>query len=396
VRISDVRLFEVSGLATGLPRSVERQVGALDLYDQFRTRPAQRRASGGNESSETVQAIYVQVDTDDGVSGIFGPIFQDQAYQIDTRLRPLLLGADALAVEKLWDIMARHDRHGRKGYMMMAISAVDIALWDLRGKAMGLPVYRILGGPTRDAIPAYASMLGHSLVPEDIVARAQAALAEGYGAQKWFFRYGPGEGRSALEKNMALVRTVREAVGPNADIMFDAWMGWDLPFSVEMGRRMADYSPRWMEEPLQPDRIESYAELRRQSPTPVAAGEHVYTRWGFFDYLRSDAIDVIQADPDWTGGITEMLKICALASAYGRQVIPHGHSVAPALHVIASQSPAICPMLEYLEIHNPQKQFFHKNKLMPQNGIVQLPMGPGIGIELDPDIITDRRDLCWH
>ena len=349
MKISDVRLVELSGrIDAALQSSEERQVGALDLFPEYRQRTVTPLSAAELADTRPIQAIYVRIDTDEGITGTFGPIMADQAFQIDTRLRPHLIGQDPLAVEHLWDVMARHDRHARKGYMMMAISAVDIALWDIRGIAAGMPVYRLLGGPTRDAIPAYGSTLGSSVQPDRVLAYAQQLVAEGYEAQKWFFRYGPGDGRGAIEANMELVRTAREAVGDDVDLMFDAWLGWDVPFSIEMGKRMAPYHPRWLEEPVQPDRIESYAEIRRATGIPIAGGEHEYTRWGFKVLLDAEGVDVIQADPDWTGGISEMVKICALGSAYDKQVIPHGHSVLPALHIIASQSPAVCPMLEYL------------------------------------------------
>ncbi|MFH1086565.1 MAG: enolase C-terminal domain-like protein [Chloroflexota bacterium] len=321
---------------------------------------------------------------------------RDQAFQIDTRLRPHLIGRDPLAVERLWDVLIRHDRHGRKGYMAMAISAVDIALWDIRGKAAGMPVYRLLGGPTREAVPAYASTLGYSHAPNRVRERAQAFKAEGYVAQKWFFRYGPGDGPAAIERNMALVRTLRDAVGYDTDLMFDAWLGWDVPFAIQMCRLMAPYRPRWMEEPLQPDRIHGYAEVRAHAEgVPIAAGEHEYTRWGFKALLDAGAIDVVQADPDWAGGITEMVKIIALASAYDVQVAPHGHSVLPALHLIAAQSPAVCPFLEYLLLHNVNKQWFHTQLYAPQGGWVALPTAPGLGLALDPAKVEAQEELHW-
>ncbi|MGI5916718.1 MAG: enolase C-terminal domain-like protein [Anaerolineae bacterium] len=396
MQITDIRLVKLYGtLDSSVMTPEERQIGALDLYPEFRDRQVSPSADGTADGTP-IESIYIHIDTDEGITGTFGPIFRDVAFQIDMRLRPYLIGQDPLAGERIWDVLSRHDRHARKGTLMMAISAVDIALWDLRGKAAGMPVYRLLGGPTRDAVPAYASMLGHSLEPDRVVERATQFKAMGYKAQKWFFRYGPSHGREAIEKNMTLVRLLRETVGDDIDLMFDAWLGWDVPFAIEMGRRMAEYSPRWLEEPVAPDRIGGYAEIRRATGIPIAGGEHEYTRWGFKVLLDAEGVDVVQADPDWTGGISEMLKICALCSAYERPVFPHGHSVLPALHIIASQSPAVCPMLEYLVIHNESKQWFHKIKYRPENGIVALPTAPGLGIELDEERIKAREDLRWR
>jgi L-rhamnonate dehydratase len=396
MEITDVRLIKVHGhIDRALRATEERQVGALDLFPEYRQRTVSPRSGADLEGAEPIDAIYVQIDTDEEITGTFGPLFEDQAYQINRRLRPYLLGQDPIAVEHLWDVMARHDRHARKGYLMMAISAVDIALWDIRGKAAGMPVYRLLGGPTREAVPAYVSTLGYSLKPEKVRERAQHFAAQGYKAQKWFFRYGPGDGREAIARNMELVRTLRETLGDGSDLMFDAWLGWDVPFAIEMAQRMAPYRPRWLEEPVQPDRIEAYARIRREGGIPIAGGEHEYTRWGFKVLLDAQGVDVVQADPDWTGGITELVKICALASAYDKPVIPHGHSVVPALHVIASQSPAVCPLLEYLVLHNQAKQWFHKETFMPENGVVRLPTEPGLSIELDPERVERQETLHW-
>jgi L-rhamnonate dehydratase len=393
MKITDVRLVRLHGLVDDPgPRSVERQVGALDLYPEYREQGARTAPAA---EPQPISEIYLEVDTDEGLTGTWGPIMVDQAFQIATHLKRHLIGRDPIATERIWDVLSRQDRHARKGYMMMAISAVDLALWDIRGKAAGVPVYRLLGGPTRDAVPAYGSCLGYSLAPDDVRREAAALKAEGYTAQKWFFRYGPGHGRGALEENMALVRTLREAVGDDVDLMFDAWLGWDVPFSIEMGRRMAPYSPRWLEEPVPPDRLDAYREIRRQTGIPIAGGEHEYTRWGFKALLDAEGVDVVQADPDWTGGLTETVKICALVSAYGKQVVPHGHSVLPALHLIAAQSPEVCPFLEYLILHNTRKQWFHKKKFMPVHGQVRLPEGPGLGIEIDPDRVTRRETLHW-
>ncbi len=365
MKITAIRLSRLNG---EMPRRLyaveERQVGALDVLHDYRDRTVTPPTGAELDAMVPVSEVYLEIDTDEGITGIFGPIFEDQAFQIDTRLRPHLIGRDPLASEYLWDVMDRHDRHARRGTLMMAISAVDIALWDIRGKAAGLPIYRLLGGPPRQAVPAYVSTLGYSLEPEAVVRRALQFRDEGFKAQKWFFRYGPAHGPEGMERNIALVRLLRETLGDDTDLMFDAWLGWDLPYATEMGKRMAPYHPRWLEEPVQPDRIASYAELRRATGIPIAGGEHEYTRWGFKVLLDAEGVDVVQADPDWTGGISELAKICVLASAYDRRGTPRPLDPA-GLHVIASQSPAVCPMLEFLMVHNPPKQWFHTYQVRP-------------------------------
>jgi L-alanine-DL-glutamate epimerase-like enolase superfamily enzyme len=233
-------------------------------------------------------------------------------------------------------------------------------------------------------------MLGHSLETDRVIERAQWAVEQGFKAQKWFFKYGPIHGLDGMAKNVELVRTVREAVGPNIEIMFDSWMGWDMTYTIRLLERIEQYHPRWIEESVPADRTEAFATIRQSSRVPIATGEHEYTRWGFQKLLQADAIDVIQADPDWCGGITELVKICVLASAYNRVVIPHGHSIHAAVHVIAAQSPYVCPMAETLLLALPGKQQFHKEQMMPAGGSIPLPTTPGLGFSLD-DAKVERR-----
>jgi len=393
--IRAVRCVRVEGHGDVLV-SEERQVGMLDIHPAYAARGP---VGGGGRSVAgavgAITAVYVEVEANDGAVGLFGPIFDETATLIERKLAPYLVGQDALAGEYLWDLMYRQDRHARAGYEMIAISAVDNALWDLRGKLMGQPVYRLLGGPTRERVPCYASMLGSSLEPERVRERAQAMVAAGFKAQKWFFRYGPGDGLEGMERNIALAHTVREAVGPHVELMFDCWMGWDATYAIRLLAQIADVRPRWLEEPVPPDRVSDLALIRREGRTPIATGEHEYTRWGFLRLLQAEAVDVIQADPDWGGGISELVKIVTLASAYGRQVVPHGHSVAPAVHIVAAMPPATCPLAEYLVRHVPAKQHFSRTPLVPENGSIALPSAPGLGLDLDPDKV-ERRTVLWE
>ncbi len=395
MKVSEMRLIELEGILEGEGDFwEERLIRPIDLYPEHRaegpsTYPA--RVEGGY----LIRAIFLKIETDEGLIGLSGPMSEIQAFLIDRSLRPLLLGQDPLAVELLWDKMYRASVHGRKGEMMMAISVVDCGLWDLRGKWAGAPVYRLLGGPTRERIPAYASTLGYSLEPEAVRRRAQAFVQEGYGAMKWFFRHGPSEGREGMIKNLELARTVREAIGDEVDIMLDCWMSWDVPYTIAMAEEMYEYNPRWLEEPVLPDKIDCYAQIRQAVWTPIAGGEHEYTRWGIHKLLEARAVDILQPDIYWAGGITELMKICALASAYDIPVIPHGHSVPAAAHLIAAQPPNLCPLLEFLVKWNQIHQFFLKKPILPERGFVALPEAPGLGLELDEDKIRARRELKW-
>ena len=387
MKITEVRCFTLVGHSDA-PAQEERQSQMLDIYPEFAARGPSTRAGDG-----TIRQTYVEIVTDDGPTGIFGPIFAEQVPLIRARLAPYLIGQDPLAGERLWDVMYRQDRPARKGYQMLAISAVDCALWDLRGKVYGEPIMRLLGGPTRERVDCYASMLGHSLDAGLIRERAQRVAAEGYKAQKWFFRYGPSDGLAGMERNVAMVRTVREAVGPTIEIMLDAFMGWDMTYTIRMLERIAEFGPRWMEEAVPPDRINDLAQIRRSTRIPIATGEHEYTRWGFLALLQAEAVDVIQADPDWCGGISELVKIGTLASAFGRQVFPHGHSVPAALNVIASQPPATFPMVEYLLRSQAHAQHFHAAPYVAEGGSLALPTRPGLGIAIDEAKVEQRIAL---
>jgi L-alanine-DL-glutamate epimerase-like enolase superfamily enzyme len=395
VKISEVRLVQVSGTMSFEGEFwEERLIRPIDVYPEFKAEGPSHLPRAG-EGRYRMQSIFVELHTDDGPTGIGGPISLDQAFIIDTSLRPFIEGADALAHEVLWDKLYRASVHGRKGVTMLAISAVDCAMWDLKGRWANAPVYRLLGGPTRTEIPAYASALGYSIEPARAAERARAFVEQGYRASKWFFRNGPADGRSGMERNVELVRTLRQAVGPDVDIMLDCWMSWDVAYTVEMAERLEEFRPRWIEEPVLPDKIESYAAIRRQVAIPISGGEHEYTRWGLKQLMDAEAVDVLQPDIYWAGGITEMLKICALASTYDLPVIPHGHSTPASAHLIASQPVSTCPLLEYLIKWNEVHQFFLKSPLKPDNGVVRLPDTPGIGMDLDDSKIDERRTLAW-
>jgi L-alanine-DL-glutamate epimerase-like enolase superfamily enzyme len=267
---------------------------------------------------------------------------------------------------------------------MMAISAVDNALWDLRGRYFEAPVYRLLGGPTRKQVEAYGSCLGFSVEPEAAARKCVELKGQGFRHQKWFIAYGPGDGMDGMAKNVELVRTLRQSLGEQTEIMFDAFMGWDLNYAVRWAKQVEQYRPRWIEEAFAIEKIESFAALRRATSIPVASGEHFYSRWHAHDYLKAGAVSVVQADPEWCGGVSELVKICSLASIYDAHVIPHGHSVHAALHVVASQSPMTCPLVEFLITKMRTYYWFEKHPPTPVNGMIALPDRPGFGIDFDP------------
>jgi len=385
MRISQVRVFRVEG--EGPAWSFEdRSVEPLDVYPDHVAASA-----GAGDVGSPISARYVEIVADDGVIGCYGPIDARQAALITTELRPHLLGEDPLATERIHDRLLRVQRHGRAGLFVNAISAVDNALWDLRGRAFDVPVYRLLGGPTRDAIPAYASMLGHSVEPDVAAEVAADHRDQGFSAQKWFFAHGPGAGAEGASRNVAMARAVREAVGPGYPLMFDAFMGWDLTYATDMLRRLEPIEPFWVEEPVPPERLSVFRTLASVTRVRLATGEHAHTRWQVRELLES-GVGVIQADPDWAGGITEQVRICALCSAYDVPVVAHGHAMSVPVHVAAAQSPQVVPMVEYLVRIQPRNQWFHRYPLAPVRGSIPLPSAPGLGLELDPEKIRSQVD----
>src|SRR6478736_5651081 len=305
----------------------ERLIRPIDVYPEHAAEPAN---AGNNaphlaeDGRNIVTSVFLDIETDEGVTGLAGPVTPEIAYSIHHEFASLLIGENPLATERIWDILYRSAVHGRKGVAMMAISAIDCALWDLKGKWANAPVHLLLGGPVRTTLPAYASMLGYSIEPDKAAERAKEVVGQGYTAMKWFPRGGPADGRAGIARNVALMRSLREAAGPDVDIMVDAWMSWDVPYTLAMAERFAEYQPRWIEEPVLPDKPASYAAITAKigHGIAVSGAEHEYTRWGIHQLMQQQAMHVYQPDIYWAGGISELLKIAALASVYDVQLIP--------------------------------------------------------------------------
>ncbi len=396
MRITNVRLTQLTGyLSHEGPFWEERLARPIDIYPEHHAEPPDWTPTEPDGRLRIISA-FVEVETYEGVTGLGGPLSLEQAAVIGREFRPLVIGEDPRANERIWDKLYRFAVHGRKGVVMQALSGLDCALWDLKGRWAGAPVYRLLGGPTRTTLPVYASALGYSIDPERVRQRARELASQGFRAQKWFFRHGPGQGRAGMEANLAMARAAREAMGPDAELMLDCWMSWDIPYTLRMAARLEELEPRWIEEPVLPDLIEGCAEIRRAIRIPVATGEHEYTRWGIKLLLDAQAADVIQADTYWAGGITEMLKIVALCSAYARPVIAHGHSVPANAQLTAAMPAAAMPLVEYLVKWNVINQFFFANPLLPRDGVITLTDAPGLGVELDEAKIAERRELRFE
>jgi L-alanine-DL-glutamate epimerase-like enolase superfamily enzyme len=256
-------------------------------------------------------------------------------------------------------------------------------------------VWQLLGGSARERVPAYLSTLGTSLDPDVVRETAAAAKAEGFAGQKWFLADGPADGGAGLARNVEVAEVVRETVGFDTDIMFDVFMGWDLAYAKAWTKRVEALQPTWLEEPFGPNRYPAFVELHRSTSVPISAGEHLYDRGDLLPYLQDGILAAAQCDPEWCGGVTELLRLCAFADLFSVPVIPHGHGLHAALHVVASQSPATCPKAEYLGRTMPNRHHFVVDPPKPVNGSFALPSRPGFGIELDDPKIESRELLQY-
>ena len=332
--------------------------------------------------------LVVEVFTDDGLAGIGNAALAPHVTKqvIDLHLKPLLLGADPWDIEFLWQHMYRKTMaFGRKGIGMTAISAVDIALWDILGKSAKQPVYRLLGGRTKPRIPVYASRL-YSIELSELAAESKRYKDEGYQAMKLRFGWGPVDGAAGMQHNLDLVRTVRNAVGDGIDVMADAYMGWTLDYAKRMLPLLEPFHLRWLEEPVIPDDIHGYVELNSYGRIPIAGGEHEFTLYGFRDLLEAHAVDYIQFDTNRVGGITQARKIAALAEAYSVPVIPHAGQMHNYHVVMASLN---SPMAEYfpvvdVEVGNELFWYIFNGEPRAKDGFVDLDENvPGLGLTIN-------------
>jgi len=338
--------------------------------------------------------LIVEVFTDSGHAGIGNAALAPRIAQqiVDVYLKPTLVGRDPWDVEALWQHMYRNTMaFGRKGIGMAAISAVDIALWDILGKSAGQPVFKLLGGRTKAKIPVYASRL-YSQPLEALAAEAAAYKQQGYRAMKLRFGWGPVDGAAGMERNIELVRTVRETIGNEVDLMADAYMGWTLDYARRMAPLLEPFRLRWLEEPVIPDDIAGYAALKALGRVPIAGGEHEFTSYGFRDLLEAHAVDYIQFDTNRVGGITQARKVAALAESFSVPVVPHAGQMHNFHVVMASYN---SPMAEFfpvvdVEIGNELFWYIFEGEPKPEDGFIDLRDDvPGLGLKIREDALAN-------
>ncbi len=289
----------------------------MSLYPEYKARRSLFMPDPGKLGGFTVE-----IATDKGLKG-YGSGGAGGGEVVEGHLTKLLLGEDPFNVERIWDILWRSTMYyGRAGVAINAISGVDLALWDLIGKAAGMPVWRLLGGATKHRIPAYCT-------GNDIEQHVQF----GYKRLKLAMPFGPADGRQGQRGNAELVKRTRELLGLDGEIMLDCWMAWTERYTLEMAEILAPYRVYWMEECLQPHDYEGFGRLREQiKSTRIVTGEHEYTRYGFRKLLEHRAAEIWQPDIHWCGGLTELRRIAALAAAYDIPVIPHDGGRTDCIH----------------------------------------------------------------
>jgi L-alanine-DL-glutamate epimerase-like enolase superfamily enzyme len=340
--------------------------------------------------------LLVEIFTDTGLVGLGNAALAPMVTKslIDVYLKPLLLGADPWDVEYLWQQMYRRTMaFGRKGVALTAISAVDIALWDLLGKAAKQPVFRLLGGRTKERIAVYASRLYAMPIPE-LREEAQKYKNEGYTMMKLRFGWGPLDGAEGMQKNLELVRAVRDIVGDSVDIMADAYMGWSLDYAKRMLPLLEPFHLRWLEEPVIPDDTRGYKELKSYGRVPIAGGEHEFTIFGFRELLENNAVDYIQFDTNRVGGISQARKISAMAEAFQIPVVPHAGQMHNYHVVMASLNSPIAEFFPKVDVEVGNELFWYifDGEPVPKDGYIDLNDElPGLGLTVNEESLKRFR-----
>jgi len=339
------------------------------------------RASRQSFGLNVLGTLVVEIEADNGVVGFaVSTGGEPAAWIVERHLSRFLLGANAEDIELIWDQMFLSTLfYGRKGVVLNAISCVDLALWDLLGQLRGEPVYHLLGGAVRDELVFYATG-----------ARPDIAQQFGFIGGKLPLHHGPSEGDEGMQKNIALLAEMRSRTGNDFWLMYDCWMSLDLDYALRLAQAASAFNLKWIEEALLPDDYWGYAELHKKIPSGmlVTTGEHEATRWGFRMLLEMECADILQPDVGWCGGITELVKISAMADAKGVMVVPHGSSVysyhfsitrhnSPFSEflMMAPQADVIVPMFSPLLLDEP----------VPTNGRMKLADRPGFGVRLNPE-----------
>lgn len=334
--------------------------------------------------------VFVEVHTDEGIVGVGeGSIEyrEPTVCQAINELSRILVGADPFAIEGLHRLMQRDSYWWSGPILSTAISAIDLALWDIKGKALGVPVYQLLGGKVRDRINVYAnSWFFGARTKEEFAEKAAATVAQGFKGLKWdpFGQAYLTLSTAELNASIANVAAVRVAVGPDIDLMVEGHGRFNAMTAIQVGRALADFNIRWFEEPTVPLRSSVLADVRKSIPVPVAAGERSYSRFDCADLLDCGAVDVLQPDICHVSGLLEMKRIAALADAALIPIAPHNAN-GPICHAAGLHFAASCNnflVLETFVIDVPWRRDISTEGWRFEDGCFVVPETPGLGVEL--------------
>lgn len=345
-----------------------------------------------------IQWMWVRVHTDSGIAGLGETYPAPHASRevIHQLLAPLLIGKDPAGIDKLWlEMFQRVSYSGWAGAEMRAISAIDIALWDLAGKAAGLPVYQLLGGASRDRIPVYNTCYDHFDFNKQPVELAGSLLDQGIPAMKiWPFDGVAAEtgGQSLtpaqLRRGLEPLRLIREALGDRIEVAMEFHGYWNLPCAIRIAQALEPYQPMWLEEMLPQDNLRAYSELARTTRLPLCLSERLMTRWGFRELMENGAARIVMPDICWCGGISEAKKIATMAETWYLPVAPHNCG-GPVLHAASVHLAANVPNLYILETVRRHYAEEYRGIVtglpLVEDGGVAPSAIPGLGIELAPD-----------
>lgn len=356
--------------------------------------PEEHRVRSGAGYKLARQAAFVEIRTDEGIAGYgpcsFGSASLDLgsvATLTDNTFAQALVGEDPDRIERLWDKLYYGSItrvHGYRSVGVAILSAIDIALWDIKGKALGAPIYQLLGGAFHDPVPCYSSSVYWD-TPEGAARQARAFLDRGFKA----FKVKVG---LDVENDIASLHAIREEVGYGVDVLVDANQCYTRHLALRVGRELEKLDIVLFEEPLPIDDVSGHRFLAQKLDVRIATGENMYTRWDFLPFLQQEAIHVVQADASRCGGISEAKKIVDLAGSFHVHSIPHTFSdaltIAANLHVVAASSTA--PMIEYDATYNPIQTALVTNPPVPQDSVIELPTDPGLGVDIDWDFVADN------
>jgi len=344
--------------------------------------------------------LFVKIHTDEGIDGIGEATVEGKEATVDTVIREysrFLLGKNPMQIERIWQSLYVGNFWRGGVIQMSGISGIDQALWDIKGKVLGVPVYELLGGAVRDRIRCYTHLKGET--PEEMAEDAKYLVQRGWKAVK-FLSAGPHEDgaifkREDIKKVEERIKAVREAVGDDVDIMLDNHGRFTPYEAIKVGKLVEPYKPFFFEEPVPPEDIDSMLKVSRSLKVPIATGERLYSRWEFKDLLYKHAVDIIQPDVCHAGGISEVKRIASMAEAFYIQIAPH-NPLGPVSTAACVQVDAATPnfLIQEIALYDrwgaPWVKDFVKEPIVVEDGYIKLPKKPGLGVELNEDAIKEH------